>query len=713
MFKPTYLRHRPQLFIASLNALSDLSFLVKYMSRKKPRKRSKKSKRKNNNALKVWRQFLQFLRTLSAKVSHLPKRIWLILPTLALIMGIIFNLTLDLPEFISRLFSSFEREPVASDIQFPFESADLAGGEVLVIVTSFSGADGETSSIRIFRALSERSQLKKLENVRIEFLADHSPVLSSDAVTIGEKADATIVIWGTADQYGIEPNYEIVRNSELVESIPDLGITISLDLPSYNAYVVKDVPSEFEFLILFTLGQISYFSGDYSESISTFDNTLSIDLKERGPDLSLGALYQYRGLANAKLGNFLEAIADLDQAVIIDPVNPHFYLARGVFHLQQYERNEALDDFSTALELDPNFYSAYLNRGAINFQLGRFEDALIDFESALEIEPNSWAALSNLGTINTNLGHYELAIDSFTSALNFELNPLEMSTVYHSRALAYFNNGDINNALHDIDTAMRLDPLNFPALTSRGDILREIGEYESAIETLGNAIHLEPDYAIVYTQRGRTYYDMGLLDMAMDDFDKAIELLQRDPRPYYYRGLINIGYGNNEAAIFDFSYSIELKPDNLLAYIHRGHLYELQENYQLAIDDYNHVLESDPGYTSVYFDRGTAFYNIHEFEAAISDLNLAIELNPPDHEAYTWRGLSYYYLDNNNAAIADFESSITLNPDFAVSYLGIALIADERGDVDIAIENYTQFLSLYDNIDELSQHAISRLELLE
>ena len=61
-------------------------------------------------------------------------------------------------------------------------------------------------------------------------------------IPAARQCQASIVILGTADEFGMEPRYEIVRNKDVIEVLPDLDIFILTELSIFSAYAVYGTP---------------------------------------------------------------------------------------------------------------------------------------------------------------------------------------------------------------------------------------------------------------------------------------------------------------------------------------------------------------------------------------------------------------------------------------------------------------------------------------
>ncbi len=94
----------------------------------------------------------------------------------------------------------------------------------------------------------------------------------------------------------------------------------------------------------------------------------------------------------ANAGDFTQAFAALDTAVILAPQRADLHRLRGELHLRIYEWDGALDDFERALALDPTDADAYFGRGLVYASApdGSTETralAAADFRRYLELAP--------------------------------------------------------------------------------------------------------------------------------------------------------------------------------------------------------------------------------------------------------------------------------------------------------------------------------------
>jgi tetratricopeptide (TPR) repeat protein len=95
---------------------------------------------------------------------------------------------------------------------------------------------------------------------------------------------------------------------------------------------------------------------------------------------------------------------------------------------------------------------------------------------------------------------------------------------YHNRALAYWETGEVDNALSDFDEAERNLPRSHMPAQSRGLMLQKLGQFDAALASLDRAVAISPDEATVRRSRAYLFRDMGRLEEALEDFEHALGL---------------------------------------------------------------------------------------------------------------------------------------------------------------------------------------------
>src|SRR5262249_20356471 len=88
----------------------------------------------------------------------------------------------------------------------------------------------------------------------------------------------------------------------------------------------------------------------------------------------------------------------------------------------------------------------------------------------------------------------------------------QLPAAYVHLGSANYSKGDYGRAIADYNKALRLDPQNIDAHTSKGQAYLAKGDLGAAFSSLGRAIKLRPDFAGAYMYRARAYLQAGKID---------------------------------------------------------------------------------------------------------------------------------------------------------------------------------------------------------
>ena len=86
--------------------------------------------------------------------------------------------------------------------------------------------------------------------------------------------------------------------------------------------------------------------------------------------ISIAKQLSTQSQAKAKIEDYRGAIADITQAIILNPNEADHYYQRGLILGQLSDREGAIKDFDDAILRDPNHARAYLQRAGMSFYLG-------------------------------------------------------------------------------------------------------------------------------------------------------------------------------------------------------------------------------------------------------------------------------------------------------------------------------------------------------
>ncbi len=194
---------------------------------------------------------------------------------------------------------------------------------------------------------------------------------------------------------------------------------------------------------------------------------------------------------------------------------------RGRAYIQSRDLERAIADLNEAIRLDPKFALARTNRGWAYIEKGEYDQAIADLNEAIRLDPQSFRAHNLRGWAYAEKREYDSAIADLNEAIRRQPT---FAPAYNNRGWAYTEKRDYERALADLNEAIRLDPTYAMAYNNRGTVHRAKGDLDRAIADHDEAIRLDPKFMRAYSNRGTTYASKGDREHAIADNRKIIEL---------------------------------------------------------------------------------------------------------------------------------------------------------------------------------------------
>jgi protein O-mannosyl-transferase len=297
------------------------------------------------------------------------------------------------------------------------------------------------------------------------------------------------------------------------------------------------------------LGVISYHQGKYPEALKYYKQVLNMNLQDKRVysqayvnmgmakwamkdregamedyNTSLSCFPSYEGYHDRALlknesGDIKGALADLDEALLINPLGKDAYIDRGIIHLQRGNYPEAMQNFDRVLQIAPRYSKAYLHRGQVKQAMKDIQGAMGEYDMAISITPSYYG--------------------------------------YLNRASLKFTIKDFDGALIDIDMALQFDSLGYEAHFDKGLIALKAGDMNTAVAALNKAIGTDTTDFKAYLHRGTAKYNLADYPGAIADLDISIRL-HPIASAFYYRGMAQIQAGQKRKGYADLKQSAQL-----------------------------------------------------------------------------------------------------------------------------------------------------------
>ena len=226
-----------------------------------------------------------------------------------------------------------------------------------------------------------------------------------------------------------------VRNTatgtnERITLRPSYGFTLRSDAEPGRGLILHPGEAEAEEFIA-SLGDASVVFGYEGSDMAAAalvrkDEAVSADIAANG---SRWQAYFMRGMTQALLKQYTNAVGALSTAITLSPRNPFLYIARSAVQAEMtdfissmdngysrispesdrsarmrdaartYDYDEASSDLNKAAKLNPNLPCIYYNRGNLFALSGRFPEAFEEYSHAIALDPGLAEAYFNRGLV--------------------------------------------------------------------------------------------------------------------------------------------------------------------------------------------------------------------------------------------------------------------------------------------------------------------------
>jgi len=184
-------------------------------------------------------------------------------------------------------------------------------------------------------------------------------------------------------------------------------------------------------------------------------------------------------------------------------------------------------------------------------------EAHTEVSAANDVEANI-KSLYRLGRQQLAEKRHREAIETFSGLLR---QRPESAPAYYSRGAArYYARIDLDKAVNDLTTALRLEPNQFKAYRMRGLARAQQGDWAGLRDDCSLALQFHPTSAELHNLRGTACYRLKDYDAALSSFEDAVRLDSSRHESYYNRGLARHRQGKLAEAIADFEQALNLNP---------------------------------------------------------------------------------------------------------------------------------------------------------
>lgn len=432
-----------------------------------------------------------------------------------------------------------------------------------------------------------------------------------------------------------------------------------------------------------------YDNGQAEEAIAVLSKLLS-----RTP---FPQAYERRAHMYNELGMEEEAIADLDEAIRLDPGPYLYWYTRAIAHHDRGEYRLAVRDFQEALErrADSQKASTYYELGNVYMKMGQFREAEYSYRQAIQnpgkaiphyyyrlaqslekLNRNEealkvlqegiklqelWLKSSDRGAgmLRQRTNYSQAAVDSLMKGAQEECG----FRLYESRLLESM--GDEEQALISIKKAQQYDSDSAELLLRKGVLLRQLNRYAESRKVLIDLIEKNPLWLHGYMELSTTNRMEGKHNKAVDTLQDAKQHFPENMVVRYWLADAYREADRLQEALEENRVLTESEPDDPLNWKQRAELAIDLDRYNEADEAYTKALQFEES-ADYYMRRSFARFMADRYEEAMMDIQAAVKLDESllsqSKTAYAL-GELYAGMENWELAESEFSRAIALEPD--------------------------------------------------
>jgi len=260
------------------------------------------------------------------------------------------------------------------------------------------------------------------------------------------------------------------------------------------------------------------------------------------------------------------------------------------------------------------------------------------------------------------------------------------------RAHELYDNGQMQEALRELQDAIEINPANGNWHFNKGLALDTLGRYSEAIEAFEQARELNIRDPEVLNCLGVDYTRLGKYDLALRVFEE-LEGLAPDFEPGYCNRIITYSeMGQHDEADQMFYLARQLKEHCPLCYYNMGNSLFSRQDYDRAIWCWQQTREIDSNHPQIAGRIAQAYWAQGDHQMAKEYFIMELRHNPGDIEILLDTGILLLEMNELDAAREKFHRVLELDPEHAQAhhYLGELLL--NTGQLAKAAERFHRVL---------------------
>lgn len=317
---------------------------------------------------------------------------------------------------------------------------------------------------------------------------------------------------------------------------------------------------------------------------------------------------------------------------------------------------------------------------------------------------------------------------------------------HYESALDYFEQGQFDKALQQIDKAIQQSPDNPDLYATRGIFLHRMNNVVHAIEAYQSALRVAPDHSFSHYNLGLIYMKQNKALQAIQEWEAVIRAKPRDTDAIFNIAVALAHLGKSKESIPFYLKVIEIDPGHVQAHQNLGVIYRDEGEFARAKKFFIRLKELDSTFSEVVeaeimkcneqeflknlstetqklsdtvadetgneLTRALLAIIDENFDLALRLAEQALKENPTDTQALLIQGQALNGLAKTSDAIAVFMRILTEAPDSVDAMFHLGNIFLTLGELEKALDYFRRlkrFDANYPLVDENIRSILAKL----
>jgi tetratricopeptide (TPR) repeat protein len=283
------------------------------------------------------------------------------------------------------------------------------------------------------------------------------------------------------------------------------------------------------------------------------------------------------------------------------------------------------------------------------------------------------------------------------------------ATLFSKRAVLFFNEKKLEEAIRDGEYAIKIDSLNSKYYIQLCEYYIYAAKSGKAKDILEKCNILVPNNSDILLKLSELYLIVKQYDDALKYLQIAEEIDKQISKIYFLRGIIYKEKGDTLKSINNFRQAIDINSAYYEAYILLGLIYYNRHD-SLAVEYYKAAIRLKPGSIEAHYNLAMFYQENRKEKKAIDEYNVILKTIDSTY-IYAWYNIGYInleYLKKYNQAIPFFTKAIELDTNYVDAIYNRGYCYEKLQYYQIARDAYRKCNRIVPNY-ELAINGLNRL----